>query len=216
MISRALKLTFVTSLILLGAGCTSPTRLQDYQTTLKKNKVSPPAGLTTKVCRGYGCRIVDTVTFTKRDWKYIIEPIAFKPRSAADERERLRWVIGRFETTAGAMTGTSADVPGTYWELGDDQQDCADESTNTTMYLLMLQEQGLLRYHTVGGTAGRFPPHLTAVMIEKATGTAYALDSWFHYNGVRAEVVPLDEWKVGWHPDPENLRLQDIKAPKRW
>jgi hypothetical protein len=204
------------ALILLCTGCTNQTRLQDYETTLTKSNVSAPVGLTTKVCRGYGCRIVDTVTLTKRDWRYITEPIAFKPRTAEEERERLRWVIARFETSVGVVTGTSADVPGTYWGLGDDQQDCSDESTNTTMYLLMLQSHNLLRYHSVGGVAGRFPPHLTAVLIEKDSGIPYALDSWFHYNGVRAEVVPLDQWKFGWHPEQENLKLEDIKAPKRW
>lgn len=200
----------------LCSGCTSPQRQEDYASYIKYYKVEPPTDLTTQSCRGYGCRIVDTVTIKPREWRYITEPIARKPRSAADERERLRWVMGRFENVIGAMTGTSADVPGTYLELGDEQQDCADESVNTTLYLLMLQNHGLLRYHTVGRPGGRFPPHLTGVMVENGTGTAYAVDTWFHFNGVRAEVLPLDEWKYGWHPEQEDLRLQDIQAPRTW
>ncbi len=201
--------------LLLG-GCVSQQRLEDYQSYIKYYKVSEPEGMTVQSCRGYGCRIIDTVTLTNRDWKYITAPLRKKPKSAADERERLRWVIGRFETSIGAFTGTSADWPGTYLNIGDDQQDCADESTNNTLYLLMLKQHGLLRYHDVGRPGGRFPPHLTAVLIEKKTGVPYALDSWFHYSGVRAEVLPLDEWKYGWSPEQEDLTLQDVKEPRKW
>jgi hypothetical protein len=204
------------SVCLLASGCTSPQRQEDYSSYIKYYKVEAPTDLTTQSCRGYGCRIVDTVTIKPRDWRYITEPIARKPRSAADERERLRWVMGRFENVIGAMTGTSADVPGTYLELGDEQQDCADESVNTTLYLLILQNHDLLRYHTVGRPGGRFPPHLTGVIVEKGTGMAYAVDTWFHFNGVRAEVLPLDEWKYGWHPEQEDLRQQDVQAPRTW
>jgi hypothetical protein len=30
------------------------------------------------------------------------------------------------------------------------QEDCVDEATNTTSFLLILQSHGLLKYHTVG------------------------------------------------------------------
>lgn len=204
------------ALSLTLAACTSQQRLEDYPSYLKYYKVDEPEQLSTQVCRGYGCRIKDQVTFNKREWRYITAPLQTTPRNAADERERLRWVIGRFESAVGARNGTSADWPGTYMKLGDDQMDCSDESVNTSLYLLMLDQQKLLRYHTVGKAAGRFPPHLTAVVIEKNSGQPFALDSWFHFNGVRAEVVPLDEWKASWHPDQENLTLQDIKAPPGW
>lgn len=205
----------LTACLLLG-GCASQQRQEDYQTYIKYYKVEPPHDLTTQSCRGYGCRIIDTVTIKPRDWKYITQPVRNRPRSAEDERERLRWVMGRFETTIGAMTGTSEDWPGTYLNIGDYQQDCADESVNTTLYMLMLQQHGLLRYHSVGRPGGRFPPHLTGVIVENATGTPWALNSWFHYNGVRAEVLPLDEWESGWHPPKDDLRMEDITPPKQW
>ena len=198
------------------SGCTSAQRQEDYKSYIKYYNMKEPQGLTTQSCRGYGCRIIDTVTISKADWKYITAPLRTKPKTAAIERERLRWVIGRVESKIGAMTGSGADWPGTYLNLGDDQQDCADESTNTTLYLLMLQNHKLLRHHKVGRPAGRLPPHLTAVLIEKETGTPYALDSWFHYKGVRAEIAPLEEWKYGWDPQKEGLRLEDVKDPKRW
>jgi hypothetical protein len=197
-------------------GCVSQQRLEDYKSYLKYYNVQEPVGLTTHTCRGYGCRIIDSITLTKREWSYITAPIHKRPKSAEVERENLRWVIGRFETVIGSKNGTSADWPGTYLKLGDDQLDCSDESTNNTLYLLMLQNHGLLRYHTIGRVGGRFPPHLTAVLIEKDSGTPWAIDSWFHYNGVRAEIVPLDVWKYRWHPPQDNLRLEDVTPPKRW
>lgn len=206
--------TFLT--IFLLTGCVSENRMHDYKSYIKHYKVQEPVDLTTQTCRGYNCRIIDSVTLRKRDWSYITQPIKRKAKTAAEERERLRWVMGRFETVIGSANGTNADWPGTYLKLGDDQQDCADESTNATLYLLMLQDHGLLRYHTVGRPAGRFPPHLTAVIIDKDTGTPWAIDGWFHYNGVRAEVVPVEEWKHGWHPPQDDLRLEDIKSPQNW
>ena len=35
------------------------------------------------------------------------------------------------------------------------QQDCVDEATNTTSYLLVLQANGLLKHHTVSGTMSK-------------------------------------------------------------
>lgn len=203
-------------LSLFCVGCTNQVRLENYQPALKRNKVSIPSGLSTDICRGYGCRIVDSITLSSKDWKYVTAPLRSKPRSAQNERDRLRWVIGRFEQVTGKTTGTSADVPGTYWQLGPDQQDCIDESINTTLYLLMLDQHRLLLHHKVGAPAGRFPPHFTAVLIETSSGHPYAMDSWFHYNGVRAETLPLEAWGDGWHPAKENLRREEAPEPKRW
>jgi hypothetical protein len=61
------------------------------------------------------------------------------------------------------------------------QQDCVDEATNTTSYLLVLQANGLLKQHTVGGTMSKenlarglvtphpvkYWPHFAAVLITR-------------------------------------------------
>jgi len=58
------------------------------------------------------------------------------------------------------------------------QEDCVDEATNTTSFLLILQSHGLLKYHTVGipfskeallkatleGDPVKYWPHWTAVI----------------------------------------------------
>ena len=74
------------------------------------------------------------------------------------------------------------DRPGMDFTASGDptQQDCVDEATNTTSYLLILERNGLLKHHTVGtpfskenllrGVAGW--PHWTAVLKETATASA--------------------------------------------
>ena len=43
-------------------------------------------------------------------------------------------------------------------------------------------------------------PHQSAVVLEIASGKAYAVDSWFEDNGRAAHVVPLEQWRAGWKP----------------
>lgn len=209
-----IRITLLSLCTVLLAACAQSR--ENYQSYLEYYNVEAPKDMTTMSCRGYGCKIVNSTTLTKREWSYITSPLRKKPTSGEDEREKLRWVTGRFEEVMGERTGTKIDRPGTYQAIGDYQMDCSDESVNVTLYMLMLQDHGLLRYHQVGRPASRFPPHLTAVLIETATGKLYALDSWFHYNGVRAEVVPLEQWKRRWHPPKDDLRPEDVTPPKRW
>ncbi len=42
--------------------------------------------------------------------------------------------------------------------------------------------------------------------MEVGSGQSYAVDSWFHDNGVPAEIVPLPDWLSGWMPR-ESLHL---------
>lgn len=159
-------------------------------------------------CRGYGCRHIDEdIKLSEEDWLKL-KLIFLRPvKDAASERERIARAIRLFEDKVGAITGTEADVKGTYHKLGDFQHDCVDESVNTTIYLSLLEQEGLLLYHRVGvPTARVFPfsgglgPHQTAVITEKDSGKAYAVDSWFHDNGHAPEIVPLDRWFMGWRP----------------
>ncbi|MBU6235894.1 MAG: hypothetical protein KGQ41_08615, partial [Alphaproteobacteria bacterium] len=99
------------------------------------------------------------------------------------------------------------DVRDTYIQGGMFQQDCVDESTNTTTYLRLLEMKGWLKFHTVSApnsrlflTSGNLGPHSTAVIEDKKTKAKFAVDSWYHDNGEPAEIVDLQEWKSGWKP----------------
>ena len=108
--------------------------------------------------------------------------------------------------STGDVIGTSADRPGMDLAASGDptQQDCVDEATNTTSYLLVLQANGLLRHHTVGtpfskenplrGVAGW--PHWTAVLKENASPQRWAVDGWIYANGENPAVVEVEKWYI--------------------
>jgi len=158
-------------------------------------------------CRSYGCNKIDTTSLTAAEQAQI-KSLFKSNNDTKSERKNIANAIGAFEKIIGKKTGTSADIAGTYVRLGHMQQDCVDESTNTTTYLILLEQMGLLRFHSVNQLtsrppilSGRLGPHRTAVIIENDTQTKYAVDSWFHDNGQVAEIVELDTWRWGWHPD---------------
>lgn len=157
-------------------------------------------------CHGYGCKHISSVTLVMEDWRKI-KTVMTPTQSPGKERINLAKAIGLFEKISGAQTGTHVDIRGTFKKLGNKQLDCVDESTNTTIYLMLLEQKGLLRHHYILPPDVRVPlihagrwPHQTAVIAEKETGERFAVDSWFHDNGAAAEVIPLKQWKEGWKP----------------
>ncbi|NBX65765.1 MAG: hypothetical protein EBQ96_02085 [Proteobacteria bacterium] len=198
---------------LLVAGCSTTTTPDRYYS---KRNITPPTMQDFPSCRGYGCTYVDRVSFAKRDWRDIKK--LFPAKTAEKERARIAKAIGVFEKKVGAKTGTHEDVRDTYIKGGPFQQDCVDESTNTTTYLTLLEKKGLLKFHTVSApnsrlffTSGNLGPHSTAVIVDKKSGTKYAVDSWFHDNGHDAEIVTLPEWKSGWAPKEKPQKAKKTK-----
>jgi len=194
----------ITGLLLLTACTTQAPSLDIY---LTHKGLEKPSKTTFQHCQGYGCKIIKPVALSKAEWKKIDKFFSPAPKTAAAERHILSAVIGHFETLVGAKTGTSQDKAGTFGTLGDAQLDCVDESTNTSIYLTLLAQRGLLRFHTIEAPTMRLPiihagrwPHQTAVIHETLTGERFAVDSWFHDNGAPADIIPLNLWKDGWKP----------------
>jgi len=157
-------------------------------------------------CRSYGCEQVDMVALKYNHLKSLRD-LFLSNTSSEQERQNIKRAVAYLERTVGEITGTSADIAGTYLKLGHMQHDCIDESTNTTTYLLLLNQLNLLKFHNVNALtsrppiiSGRLGPHRTAVIVEKDTNIKYAVDSWFHDNGVKPEIIELDTWRWGWHP----------------
>ena len=191
-------------LLLMGCGASNA----DYQSYLNNKNLRTPLPSSLQHCRGYGCKFKDEVTLTKAEWRGIIKPLRVRASSPEKEREHIKTVIASFEKIMGEKTGTANDQWGTFRTMGDDQHDCVDESTNTTIYLSLLEQAGLLKHHTLHGPTARFPiihagrwPHFTAVIHDDKNETFYAVDSWFHDNGEPPEIIPLKQWKEGWKPE---------------
>ena len=169
--------------------------------------ISDPVPERFSVCFDHSCRTVVTRSFSTREWRWITAPLQQPAPSAAAERVAIADTIARMEQLVGEKTGTAGDRGGNLSGFGrQGQMDCIDESSNTTTYLKMLQQDGLLRHHVVGNRVTRFGlfagmPHTTAVIEDIAASQRYAVDSWFFDNGDSPVIMLLEDWESGWRPD---------------
>ena len=118
----------------------------------------------------------------------------------------MAYAIGWMERRVGKVVGTDKDRPGMEFNGPGDptQQDCVDEATNTTSYLLFMKNKGLIRHHTVDipfskGNIFRgikYWPHWTAVLKETETGQKWAVDSWIYKNGENPAIVEVENWYI--------------------
>lgn len=161
-----------------------------------------------EICFNHGCESRADVSLAPEQWQQI--RLIFHPpvSSAQEERRRIERAIGALESLVGRVTGIDADKGGSLAGLWQrNQMDCIDESTNTRAYLVMLKNDGLLKYHAPAANARRLLPrlylHATAVMKETATNEEYAVDSWFLDHGQPPFIVPLKTWRRGWTPGDE-------------
>jgi hypothetical protein len=169
--------------------------------------IADPSPQRFSVCLLYGCRRIAEMGLTRAQWGRIRGLFTPPARHAAQERERIARAIGVMETLVGERLGTAGDRGGGWRGLFtiSPQQDCIDESTNTTAYLRIMADAGMLRWHTIEAPVSRGHvifghPHTTAVVMDTATGTDYAVDSWFLDNGQPALIIPLSAWRRGWRP----------------
>jgi hypothetical protein len=191
----------------LLAGCTHE-RLGPVSQHYIDFHTEAPRKNTVYVCHAYGCRMQTAFRFTDADIAQL-KALMTKTRKADtpfEERRAVAYAIGWMETRTGDVIGTSADLPGMDFAGSGDptQQDCVDEATNTTSYLLILERNGLLKHHTVGtpfskenllrGVAGW--PHWTAVLKENANGQKWAVDSWIYANGENPAIVEAEKWYI--------------------
>ena len=189
------------------AGCTHhrdgpvETHYVDFSTEV-------PRGNRITHCHAYGCKMQTRFLFTAADIATVrtLMERTRKADTSHEERRAVAYAIAWMEKRTGDVIGTSADRPGMDFAASGDptQQDCVDESTNTTSYLLVLQSAGLLRHHTVmepfakenylRGIAGW--THWTAVLKESAGTQRWAVDSWIYANGENPAVVEVEKWYI--------------------
>lgn len=159
------------------------------------------------VCHRQGCAEQTDIRLSAEDATAIYQ--AFGGLAASPEQERLAITraIARFEHSVGPRTGTDRDLGGTFpGVFRNGQMDCIDEATNTTTYLRLLKQAGLLQWHSILEPATRLPiprnwwPHTSATIQDKITGVKYAVDSWFEANGQPPHIIELKQWRRGWKP----------------
>lgn len=175
-------------------------------TFVRDDIIRTPTPSRYSVCFDHSCASVVTDSLSDSEWRQVTAPLRKPASSAAQERAAIARSMALFETIVGRHTGTSQDkgrnIPG-FGRPG--QLDCIDESTNTTTYLRLLEQDALLRFHRVAERATRFGlfvgmPHSTAVIEELDSGGRYVVDSWFHDNGRPPHIVRLEDWYSGQDP----------------
>jgi hypothetical protein len=165
--------------------------------------VTPPTPSMVFVCHGFGCKYRDEVDLTAGDRAKLTQILAVGRASPAAERKAVAAAGAWFDRRVGPVAGTQNHVAraGAKYMYDVHQLDCIDTSRNTTSLLLVLDQLKLLRHHDVDAPEARGyfidgrPPHATAVLVEKTTGTKWSVDSWTVGYGQALEVMPLDRWK---------------------
>jgi hypothetical protein len=197
-------------LLLILTACAGGNHI-DY---LRMREIPSPTIESFTHCYNYGCDKRKTLTLPTETLNKINALFETSSTSIKEEEQRIIKAMQIFEQDIGEITGTKNDKRGTFRLYQDDakstqtfQQDCIDESTNTTTYLTLLNNMGYLKFYEPAFPANRQPflsgaPwwHQTAVMKDKTTGEKYAVDTWFEDNGKAGYIVPLQEWKDGWKP----------------
>jgi hypothetical protein len=197
-----MRLSLAAPLLLTAlAACGSPTEERRVAGLVSEDVTFE----TLTVCHGTGCAQRSEVRLDETDWSKVDAVFLSPAASAADERDRIGIAIGIMEVLVGPQSGTRNDT-GRNQHSGNrvGQLDCVDEAVNSTTYLRLIAERGVLRFHDVAPPANRIlnllDAHNTAVVVDRATGISYAVDSWFFDNGTPAVVLPLVVWRAGWDP----------------
>jgi len=151
------------------------------------------------VCYDFGCKVQTQVKISSQEWAEVSGWFYPPASNAKAERQQIRQAIGWMEAVIGKHTPTyrdkAKDLPEGVQFPG--QLDCIDESMNTTVYLRLFQQAGLLRWHKVVRRAYRraiFDQHWSGQIMELKTGKRYVVDSWFEDNGMLPYITTTSVW----------------------
>lgn len=157
------------------------------------------------VCHLYRCK-ASTQIKVEHDTRQQIGALFEQVHDAAAERLAVKQAVLAMYLNAGRQSPIYQDKGGNFRDgSAVGRMDCADHSTNTTLFLNYFAAQGWLKFHRVGQPVYRLPHiidlHYAALLEDIATGEGWVVDSWFKDFGQAPEVVPLAVWKKGWKPE---------------
>lgn len=164
--------------------------------------INPPSETEMTVCYGFVCRRRATLDFTPADRKMLTQILAAGKASAAGERAAVQKAVIWFDRRVGPMIGTTTRIARADIRNRADATnfDCWDTTRNTSSLLLVLQDWGLLKHHTVGNPRFRGNvlalqlPHNTAVLVETASRMEWAVDMWTTPYAQPPDVMLVEKW----------------------
>ena len=151
------------------------------------------------ICYNFSCKVKDLIDIEPNHWAEVSGWFFPKATTPAEERKQIKQAIGWMEVVVGKYTPTHRDT-GLDLEYGGEfpgQLDCIDESLNTTTYLQLFKDRGLIRHHRVLERAYRraiFDQHWAGQIQELETGDRYVVDSWFQKNGILPYIQEYEQW----------------------
>jgi len=200
---RWIQLAVIPVSILLSSCATPGQQPERYLFIYDAVPVSPAQFV---ICNQVSCEETTSVHLTANNWQSVERIFQPPATDSESERTQIARAIARLEQLVGDQAGTFDDQPRNRGSFrGTRQLDCVAETTNTTIYLLLMEGKGLLHWHNVGypkhrGLLNLKFPHNTAVLVEKGSNRLFAVDSYFHANGQPPEIVPLATWVAGYDP----------------
>lgn len=164
--------------------------------------IFPPSATSMTVCYSFVCRRREILNFTSGDRAALTQILAAGRSSAVAERAAVQKAVIWWDRRVGAIIGTDKRVANADVRAMDDKHnfDCWDTTRNMTSFLLVLQEWGLFKHHTVGDPHYRGNPlalqlpHNTAVLVDRDTKTEWVVDMWTRGYAEPPDVKPLAIW----------------------
>jgi len=164
--------------------------------------IYPPSATSMTVCYGFVCRRRHILDFTAGDRVALTAIMNAGRASAAAERAAVQKAVVWFDRKMGPILGTDKRVAKADFRFRDDAHnyDCWDTTRNTTSLLLVLQQWGLFKFHSVGDPKYRGnalvlqTPHNTAVLLERATRVEWAVDLWTRGYLQPPDVMTVAKW----------------------
>jgi hypothetical protein len=200
--SHILPAALLSSLV-LGGQPAFAMQLSPQQSDLFTSvSINPPSAQAMTICYGFVCRRRAQLDFTASDKAELTRIIGAGKASAQAERAAVQKAVVWFDRKVGPMIGTTHRVANADIRSGADAGnfDCWDTTRNTSSFLLVLQEWGLLKHHTVGNPRFRGNifvlqlPHNTAVLVENASKIEWAVDMWPTKFADPPDVMQLEAW----------------------
>jgi hypothetical protein len=204
-VTRLLVFPLIAATVLLATGIV-PLRARDLSAAISylysSVSIQPPTASQMTVCYGFVCRRRMVLDFTESDRKQLTLLFAGAKASAEVERRAVQQAMVWFDKRVGPVIGTDKRIARADFRYFQDQQnfDCWDTTRNATSLLLVLQDWGLLRHHTIGDPVFRGnvfvlqTPHNSAVLIERATGSDWVVDMWTRSYAQLPDVQRVATW----------------------
>lgn len=167
-----------------------------------------PESLT--LCEGYSCHFGTRVLLTPQEWQEVKADFGPPAKDAASEREQVARAVETLDYLVARHAGTDVQQRRDWINHGDPSQvDCVDHTVNTTTYLRLFQNAGLLHWNHVGEAAHRgtiigWDVANTAVLVENDSHRGYSIDTALGDVGLPPYVVPVEQWIAGPIPSFRN------------